>query len=316
MERHNSRRRKPPQTQEQPPSPHHHKVSRQRLSLPRPNVTWALVACLLLALAYLSRPDIFFQSWIAPVQTPRHHSESTIRPRIELHPEDHVYRLPVTQYLDWRVTSEHRRPDGVLKEIYLINDLFPGPTIEARSGDTLIITVTNAVQAEPIAIHWHGLHVSNAMDGAAGVTQCPIAPGGQFVYNITIPADQSGTFWYHAHAGTARADGLYGGLVVHAPVSKSTVRGLMTRNRDDAQRFSYEKELLLLIGDWYHRPARDVLAWYMAPGNFGNEVRSNKSSFVRAKFNVPLASTGFFVDQWSRPLRLLDGSPCASSRLY
>jgi hypothetical protein len=30
---------------------------------------------------------------------------------------------------------------------------------------------------------------------------------------------------------------------------------------------------LLLIGDWYHRSARDVLDWYTDPGNFGNEVR-------------------------------------------
>lgn len=276
MERQNSRRRRPPQTQEYPPPSH--QVSLQRKKSPRPIVTWSLVACLLLGLAYLSRPDLFLQSWVAPLQILHHDSVNTIRPRIELHPKDHVYRSPVTQHLDWRVTSGHRRPDGVLKEIYLINDLFPGPTIEARSGDTLIITVRNAVQQESISLHWHGLHVANAMDGAVGVTQCPITPGGQFVYNITIPSDQSGTFWYHAHAGTSRADGLYGGLVVHAPSSKPTVRGLMTRNRDDAQRFGYEKELLLLIGDWYHRPAQDVLAWYMAPGNFGNEVRPNNSS--------------------------------------
>ncbi|KAJ5883361.1 multicopper oxidase-domain-containing protein [Penicillium subrubescens] len=194
-----------------------------------------------------------------------------IAPRIELRPEDHVYRPPVTQHLDWRITSGQRRPDGVLKEIYLINDLFPSPTIEARSGDTLLITVTNAVEEESIALHWHGIHVSNAMDGAAGVSQCPIAPGARFTYNVTIPADQSGTFWYHAHSGVSRGDGLYGGLVIYAPAAKSTVRGLMSRARGDAQKFNYEKELLLLIGDWYHRPAKDVLAWYKLPGNFANE---------------------------------------------
>lgn len=112
------------------------------------------------------------------------------------------------------------------------------------------------------------------------MSQCPISTGGQFVYEVTIPSDQSGTFWYHAHSGTSRADGLYGGLVVHAPVSRFTVRGLLPRSRDDAHRFGYEKELLLLIGDWYHQPARDVLAWYMTPGNFGNEVRSNSPSAV------------------------------------
>lgn len=33
--------------------------------------------------------------------------------------------------------------------------------MEARSGDTLIITVTNALSDDLIAIHWHGLHVAS-----------------------------------------------------------------------------------------------------------------------------------------------------------
>lgn len=42
-----------------------------------------------------------------------------------------------------------------------IIDLFPGPTVEARSGDTLMITVTNALADDEIALHWHGLHVAS-----------------------------------------------------------------------------------------------------------------------------------------------------------
>lgn len=272
MDRQNSRRRRPPQTQEQR-SPADEKVTQQRQMSRRPVVTWLLAVCVLLAVAYVLRPDSYLTSWVAPLQTYRHEQESDQRPRIELHPEDHVHRPATTHHLDWTVTTDHRRPDGVLKQVYLVNGLFPGPTVEARSGDTLVITVTNALEQESFTLHWHGLHVSNAMDGAAGVTQCPIAPGARFTYRITVPSDQSGTFWYHAHSGTSRADGLFGGLVVHAPAAKSTVRGLFS-GEADTQRFGYEKELLLLVGDWYHRPARDVLAWYMTPGNFGNEVSS------------------------------------------
>lgn len=112
------------------------------------------------------------------------------------------------------------------------------------------------------------------MDGAAGVSQCPITPGKQFVYNLTIPFDQSGTFWYHAHSGVSRADGLYGGLVVHPPASTSTVRGLFSGVRKVTHHDPYDKDMLLLIGDWYHRSAREVLDWYTDPGNFGNEVRN------------------------------------------
>jgi FtsP/CotA-like multicopper oxidase with cupredoxin domain len=107
------------------------------------------------------------------------------------------------------------------------------------------------------------------MDGTSGVTQAAIPPGAGFVYNFTVPADQSGTFWYHAHSGVHRADGMYGGLIVHQPAPISTVRGLIAR---ESAGYSYDKELLLLVGDWYHRPADRVLAWYMRAGSFGNEV--------------------------------------------
>lgn len=102
------------------------------------------------------------------------------------------------------------------------------------------------------------------MDGVAGVTQCAIPPGSSFIYNVSIPSDQSGTFWYHAHAGLARADGLYGGLVVHAPSGPSTA----SEGIHDAS----DKDMLLLIGDWYHQPAGEVMEWYMQPASFGNEV--------------------------------------------
>ncbi|KAJ5491343.1 hypothetical protein N7539_002910 [Penicillium diatomitis] len=273
MERQHSRRRRL----------HHHEEASFRKPvtpprLARPIQSWflmgTLVACLWVMAMYVYGIN-FHTPWSRlsiPVHTHTAHDPSVKdRPRIELHPEDHVYREPVTRHLDWRISKDDRRPDGVLKHIYLINDLFPGPTIEARSGDTLLITVTNAVEDESIALHWHGIHIANAMDGAVGISQCPVVPGASFVYNVTIPVDQSGTFWYHAHAGVSRGDGLYGGLVVHAPAARTTVRGLLTGARRDQERFRYDRELLLLIGDWYHRPAHDVLAWYKTPGNFGNE---------------------------------------------
>jgi FtsP/CotA-like multicopper oxidase with cupredoxin domain len=185
---------------------------------------------------------------------------------IELHPEDHVFRKPKTITHHWTITSASRSPDGVKKDIYLVNGEFPGPTIECRSGDRLEIHVTNSLESgEGISIHWHGLNMRNAnnMDGAVAFTQCPIPSGKTFKYEFEIDEDQAGTFWWHAHSQVQRGDGMYGGLVVHRPPQKQT----------DMEEYGYQKEVLLLIGDWYHRNAEEVLAWYTSARGFGNEVR-------------------------------------------
>ena len=96
---------------------------------------------------------------------------------------------------------------------------------------------------------------ANHMDGAVGVTQNPIASGDTCIYDFTIEEHQHGTFWYHAHSQVQRADGLYGGLVIHEPGSRQIV----------------DNERLLLVGDWYHRTAETALDFYMHPGSFGNE---------------------------------------------
>ncbi|KAK4552523.1 hypothetical protein LTR86_010367 [Recurvomyces mirabilis] len=181
---------------------------------------------------------------------------------IMLRPHDHMYRPARRVQLDWEITKGRRRPDGVLKTVYLINDLFPGPTIEARSGDTVIITVRNEIDGgERLALHWHGLQIANAMDGVEGVTQQSVESGDAFTYQLDIPQDQSGTFWYHAHAETQRADGLYGAFVIHAPVetSEAGVAGISS---------TYDTDNVLMVGDWYHRSSMDVLDYYRDWKNF------------------------------------------------
>lgn len=130
---------------------------------------------------------------------------------------------------------------------------------------------------------------ANTMDGAIGVTQCGIQPGHSFWYNFTISETQSGTFWYHAHSTVQRADGLYGGLIVHRPVPdrplpiSPNVRGLLIKHHDlkgkedddlvpDSVKYSYDKEIVLMVGDWYHRTAKDVASWYLWWGSRGYEV--------------------------------------------
>ena len=205
-----------------------------------------------------------------PQQSPSNlYSDSSDGPLgIVLHPEDHAYRRPKRLTYYWNITSEYRAPDGVRKKVYLINGQFPGPLIECRTGDRLTIHVTNNLDGpeDRVSIHWHGLNMrgANAMDGASAFTQCSTPPNKSFTYDFEIDSESRGTFWYHAHSDVQRGDGMYGGLVVHDAKDRGR----------DLTSYTYEKEVLLLIGDWYHRSASEVLDWYMSVRAFKNEVCS------------------------------------------
>lgn len=77
---------------------------------------------------------------------------------IALHPDEHNDRDAQTRNFAWSITSALLRPDGVSKEVILINDEFPGPTIEARPGDTIVVSIHNYLE-EGVSFHWHGLQM-------------------------------------------------------------------------------------------------------------------------------------------------------------
>ena len=98
-------------------------------------------------------------------------------------------------------------------EVWAYNASIPGPVIRARQGDTLRVRVKNDL-IEPTTVHFHGVRMPNAMDGVPFVTQPPIEPGGEFVYEFELP--DAGTYWYHPHMNGSEqiARGLAGVLVV------------------------------------------------------------------------------------------------------
>ena len=110
-------------------------------------------------------------------------------------------------------------PDGVEREVLVVNDAFPGPTIEANWGDTIEVTVTNAITGpeEGTSLHWHGLLQvgTEYEDGVPGISQCPIAPGETFTYRFN--ADLYGTSWWHSHYSAQYAGGAMGAMIIHGP---------------------------------------------------------------------------------------------------
>ncbi|KAL8102228.1 laccase-4-like [Apium graveolens] len=99
------------------------------------------------------------------------------------------------------------------KPIVTVNGQFPGPTLTAREGDTVLVKVVNHVKYN-VSVHWHGIRQLRTgwADGPAYITQCPIQPGQNYVYNFTI-TEQRGTLWWHAHILWLRAT-VHGAIVI------------------------------------------------------------------------------------------------------
>lgn len=101
---------------------------------------------------------------------------------------------------------------GVRVNAWLYGGTLPGQVLRARQGQTLRVRFHNRLP-EPTAVHWHGQPVRLGMDGVPDVSRPAVAPGQEFVYELTdlVP----GTYWYHPHAHGMQLDvGLYGALIV------------------------------------------------------------------------------------------------------
>lgn len=89
----------------------------------------------------------------------------------------------------------------------------PGPVIHVPQGGRLVRRFVNDLP-QPATVHWHGIRLANAMDGVEGLTQAPVEPGADFLYDLTAP--DAGTYWYHPHRRSWEqlARGLSGVLIV------------------------------------------------------------------------------------------------------
>ncbi|TDK52979.1 multicopper oxidase family protein [Antarcticimicrobium luteum] len=140
----------------------------------------------------------------------------------------------------------------------------PGPLLRARQGARLQRRLVNELPV-PTSVHWHGIRIDNAMDGVAGLTQAPVAPGETFDYAFDLP--DAGTFWYHAHTNSYEqvARGLYGALIV-----------------EEADAPEIDREDIFVLDDWRldHETAQisgDFGAWHdlSHAGRMGNILTTN-----------------------------------------
>ncbi|PAN20649.1 hypothetical protein PAHAL_3G322000 [Panicum hallii] len=139
--------------------------------------------------------------------------------------------------------------------ITAVNGQLPGPTIEAREGDTVVVHLVNESPYD-MTIHWHGIFQRGTpwADGPAMVTQCPVKPGGNYTYRFNV-TDQEGTLWWHAHISLLRAT-VYGALVI--------------RPRGGAEAYPFSKphgEETVLLGEWWNANVEDLDRMAFLTGN-------------------------------------------------
>lgn len=184
---------------------------------------------------------------------------------------------------------------GRFGHFYTYNGQVPGPTIEAKPGDEVRITLRNDL-TETTNLHFHGLHIPST--GNADNVMLRVTPGESQEYSFTIPANHpSGTFWYHPHVHGSAA----------RQVSRGLAGALIIRNSTDSiPEITQAPEALLVLQDF----ALDGIGRPVEP-NMMSKMSGREGSLVTASGMV-LPELELQRDGWLR-LRIVNAS---SSRFY
>lgn len=122
---------------------------------------------------------------------------------------------------------------GTTTPAWCFNQAYPMEPLRAKQGQPVRILFRNRL-AEPTTIHWHGLRIPIQMDGVPFLSQPPVAPGSDFLYEFTPP--DAGTFWFHPHVNSLQqlGRGLVGALIV-----------------EEADAVAFDQDITLLLKNWH-----------------------------------------------------------------
>ncbi|KAJ7584057.1 laccase [Mycena floridula] len=153
---------------------------------------------------------------------------------------------------DITISNANVAPDGFTRSASLVQGVVDTALITGQKGDTFSLNVINNLdsdgsQYQSTSIVRHGIFQTNTTwaDGAAFVSQCPIAKSNSFLYEFTVK--QAGTFWYHSHLATQYCDGVRGPLVVYDPADPH----LSLYDVDD-------DTTIITLSDWYHTVSQNA----------------------------------------------------------
>lgn len=117
---------------------------------------------------------------------------------------------------EWTLVAQDKEIElapGVKFAAWSYNGRVPGPTLRARAGERLRITLVNG-SGHDHTIHFHGLHAAG-MDGVPGLGAGLVRPGQRTVYEFD--AQPAGVHLYHCHVRPLAehiSKGLYGAFII------------------------------------------------------------------------------------------------------
>lgn len=178
-----------------------------------------------------------------------------VRPQVAVTPREGQMGGQVREFQLTVGRTRWELAPGQVVEAYAYNGQIPGPEIRVVEGDTLRVTVANAL-TEPTTIHWHGVEVPAGMDGVPVLSQEPIPPGGSFTYEFV--ATPAGSRWYHSHFNEMAQQG--GGLA-----------GALVIEPREAAPPTPDREYVLVTGQWMAAGAaqQPPVPNPLAPGGMG-----------------------------------------------
>jgi CopA family copper-resistance protein len=121
---------------------------------------------------------------------------------------------------------------GRARPAITVNQSLPAPILRWREGERVRIDVRNTLP-DLTAIHWHGIVLPYQQDGVPGISFPGIRPGETFRHEFELR--QSGTYWYHGHAGFQEQIGLYGAIIIE---------------QGDGEPHKCERDYVIVLSDW------------------------------------------------------------------
>lgn len=178
----------------------------------------------------------------------------------------------------------------------------PGPLVlRCKPGESLAFDL-GAAPGGPLALHWMGMRIANAADGAPPLAGPVAPPGGRAAIRFAPP--DPGFYWAKPsgpNAGALLAQGLFAGLVVEEPAPPPV-----------------DHELVLVVKDWTTRPpdasgagrVGDVLTVNGAPVPLALTARPNARLRLRLlnACNARLLVASFAAARVQ--VIAIDGQPC------